>query len=509
MKSIVSTDNSPIQQSQSQSQSNQIKRRRIIPRRRRRSKENKKTHDTNYARTGNAPISTETHRLRRINLAEFCSTLKSSNRGSSNGAFAIVDNSTVVALAAAASDARRRSDLRDLAARDAGVDDGSPRTGIRDILVSIPTQRHAVTARGCCSVPRRTSVRDDATSTTSRGDAETMRNNSPHRVSDARWTSTRDAVHRWALVWLVHVFFSARARARDVVNRAFRACGLAWCEPRRGLRHAWRRGASAVWDGVARRRGKSVVYDGGAAPGRAPKRVGVCVVMDDDFEDADDDKAAPTTTMEKMCEICEWCATRGVASLMVYDREGVCASVAGVKALECGLRQRGKGSGRALDGFDFVLSVVDACDGGKIKEIARSSRGGSGRIEVCAVGGRDACAALVDAARRVEFDDTDEEEEEEDGGDSNASTADDTTMGTFTYKRDVTRLERWMRKQGTFLPPSDAVIVFGSTFHLDGYPPWQAHAAQLYHEESLTRFTSSDFERIIDRYRSTAQRFGR
>lgn len=334
-----------------------------------------------------------------------------------------------------------------------------------------------------------------------------MRNDSPHRVLDARWTSARDAAHRWALVWLVHVFFSARAWARNVVDRAFRACGLAWCEPRRGLRHAWRRGTSAVWDGVVRRAGKSVVYDAGAAPGRAPKRVGLCVVMDDDFEDADDDTEAPTTTMEKVCEICEWCATRGVASVMVYDREGVCASAAGVKALERGLRQRGKGSGRALDGFDFVLSVVDACDGGKIKEIAESSRGGSGRIEVCAVGGRDACAALVDAARRVEFDDTDGEEE--DDGDSNASTADGTTMGTFTYKRDVTRLERWMRKQGTFLPPSDAVIVFGSTFHLDGYPPWQAHAAQLYHEESLARFTSSDFERIIDRYRSTAQRFGR
>ena len=339
-----------------------------------------------------------------------------------------------------------------------------------------------------------------------------MRNNSPHRFLDARWTSTRDAVHRWALVWLVHVFFSARAWARNVVDRAFRACGLAWCEPRRGLRHAWRRGTSAIVERVARRAGKSMVYDAGAAPGRAPKRVGLCLVLDDDFEDAgDDDTEARETTktmMEKVCEICEWCATRGVASVMVYDREGVCASAAGVKALERGLRQRGKGRGSALDGFDFVLSVVDACDGGKIKEIARSSRGGSGRIEVCAVGGRDACAALVDAARRVEFDDEDEDEEEE-RVDSNASTADDTTMGTFTYKRDVTRLERWMRKQGTFLPPSDAVVVFGSTFHLDGYPPWQAHAAQLYHEESLARFTSSDFERIIDRYRSTAQRFGR
>lgn len=106
-----------------------------------------------YARTGNAPISTETHRLRRINLAEFCSTLKSSNRGSSNGAVAILCNSAVVAFAAAASDARRRLDLRDLAACDAGVDDGPPRTGIGGILMSIPMRSHAVTVRECCSVP--------------------------------------------------------------------------------------------------------------------------------------------------------------------------------------------------------------------------------------------------------------------------------------------------------------------------------------------------------------------
>ena len=351
----------------------------------------------------------------------------------------------------------------------------------------------------------------DATSMRPRDDDGATRNNYSHRGSAklaSSSSSSRDAVHRWALVWLVHVFFSARAWAREVVDRAFRACGLSWCEPRRGLRHAWRRGMRAVWDGTARRVGKSVVYDAGAAPGRAPKRVGLCVATVEGF-DADDggDDEARERTMGKVCEICAWCATRGVASVMVYDREGVCASAAGVRALERGLRRRVKGNGSALDGFDFILSVVDACDGGKIKEIARSTRGGSGGIEVCAVGGRDACAALVDAARRVEF--VDEEEEEDALGDSNTSTADDATMGAFTYKRDVARLERWMRKQGTFLPPSDAVVVFGSTFHLDGYPPWQAHAAQLYHEESLARFTSSDFDRIIDRYQSTAQRFGR
>jgi len=88
-----------------------------------------------YARTGNAPISTETHRLRRMNLAEFCSTLKSSNRGSSNGAF--LRDSSAVAFAAAASDARRCLDLRVLAA----LDDGPPRTGIDGIAEFLPRRR--------------------------------------------------------------------------------------------------------------------------------------------------------------------------------------------------------------------------------------------------------------------------------------------------------------------------------------------------------------------------------
>ena len=104
-----------------------------VPRRRRRRR--KKSIKNVYARTGNAPISTETHRLRRINLAEFCSTLKSSNRGSSNGAF--LRDSSAVAFAAAASDARRCLDLRVLA----DVDDGPPRTGIDGIAEFLPRRR--------------------------------------------------------------------------------------------------------------------------------------------------------------------------------------------------------------------------------------------------------------------------------------------------------------------------------------------------------------------------------
>jgi hypothetical protein len=76
-----------------------------------------------------------------MNLAEFCSTLKSSNRGSSNGAFAILRDSSAVAFAAAASDARRCLDLRVLAARDAAVDDGPPRTGIDGIAKFQPRRR--------------------------------------------------------------------------------------------------------------------------------------------------------------------------------------------------------------------------------------------------------------------------------------------------------------------------------------------------------------------------------
>lgn len=130
MKSIVSTNNVVVASiQQSQTQSNQTPTNHPTTSTSTTTSTKPQTQHI-YARTGNAPISTETHRLRRINLAEFCSTLKSSNRGSSNGAVAVLDNSAAVAFAAAASDARRRLDLRDLAARDAGVDDGPPRTGI-------------------------------------------------------------------------------------------------------------------------------------------------------------------------------------------------------------------------------------------------------------------------------------------------------------------------------------------------------------------------------------------
>ena len=49
----------------------------------------------------------------------------------------------------------------------------------------------------------------------------------------------------------------------------------------------------------------------------------------------------------------------------------------------------------------------------------------------------------------------------------------------------------------------------GATFHLQGYPPWQLHAAELFHEESLDRFSRRDLARVIDKYAKTAQRFGK
>ena len=160
-----------------QSQSNEMRTNRTrvdrVPRRRRR-RRRKKSIKNVYARTGNAPISTETHRLRRINLAEFCSTLKSSNRGSSNGAF--LRDSSAVAFAAAASDARRCLDLRVLAARDADGDDGPPRTRIDGIANLQPRRRRASASDGsapCVRVGVFSARRDvDETPRRRRGDAE-------------------------------------------------------------------------------------------------------------------------------------------------------------------------------------------------------------------------------------------------------------------------------------------------------------------------------------------------
>ena len=49
-----------------------------------------------------------------------------------------------------------------------------------------------------------------------------------------------------------------------------------------------------------------------------------------------------------------------------------------------------------------------------MREVGRGGRAGDrGTMEVDALGGRDACAALVDAARRADLDDDSEESEDE------------------------------------------------------------------------------------------------
>ena len=154
------------------------------------------------------------------------------------------------------------------------------------------------------------------------------------------------------------------------------------------------------------------------------------------------------------------------------------------------------------------MRVVDAGDGGKIRECARGASAGRGEAssDVDALGPRDACAALLDAARHAELDDGDASLE---GAIASARDGYGVEWAKFKYKPDVVRLERWMRERGTFLPPADVAVVFGATFHLQGYPPWQLHAAELFHEESLDRFSRRDLARVIDKYAKTAQRFGK
>lgn len=206
-------------------------------------------------------------------------------------------------------------------------------------------------------------------------------------------------------------------------------------------------------------------------------------------------------------------ARESVRRVVVYDRDGEFARVRGMRALERAFGTmvlRAKDEARALT---YALRACDAQRGGLIRHVSGIDRvdddemssdeknvslAGEGKrrhVVVDVLGGRDACAALVDAARNADvIDDKD--------------IVDDADV-KFTYKPKVERLERWMRARGSFIPPPDAIIVFGETFHLDGFPPWQLHAAELYHERAIETFTERDFDSIMERFARTAQRFGR
>mmetsp|Transcript_6229 Transcript_6229/g.21097 ORF Transcript_6229/g.21097 Transcript_6229/m.21097 type:complete len:329 (+) Transcript_6229:112-1098(+) len=206
-------------------------------------------------------------------------------------------------------------------------------------------------------------------------------------------------------------------------------------------------------------------------------------------------------------------ARESVRRVVVYDRDGEFARVRGMRALERAFGTmvlRAKDEARALT---YALRACDAQRGGLIRHVSGIDRvdddemssdeknvslAGEGKrrhVVVDVLGGRDACAALVDAARNVDvIDDKD--------------IVDDADV-KFTYKPKVERLERWMRERGSFIPPPDAIIVFGETFHLDGFPPWQLHAAELYHERAIETFTERDFDSIMERFARTTQRFGR
>jgi len=206
-------------------------------------------------------------------------------------------------------------------------------------------------------------------------------------------------------------------------------------------------------------------------------------------------------------------ARESVRRVVVYDRDGEFARVRGMRALERAFGTmvlRAKDEARALT---YALRACDAQRGGLIRHVSGIDRvdddemssdeknvslAGEGKrrhVVVDVLGGRDACAALVDAARNADvIDDKD--------------IVDDADV-KFTYKPKVERLERWMRERGSFIPPPDAIIVFGETFHLDGFPPWQLHAAELYHERAIETFTERDFDSIMERFARTTQRFGR
>ena len=310
------------------------------------------------------------------------------------------------------------------------------------------------------------------------------------RASEAR-AATR-AAHEWLLA-CTHWFFVARAWARRVVDATFRALGCERFEPRRGLRHAMR-----AMNAELRRRVGGYEGLGGDAPRRPPRTLSViatCGEGDGDLE----------RFVERAVNVARWCARCGVERVSVYDGGGRATTTRGIEAL----REALETSRRDREGVGYVLRVVDADDGGKIRECARGASAGRGEasIDVDALGPRDACAALLDAARHAELEE--EGDDSLEGAIASARDGDGVEWAKFKYKPNVVRLERWMRERGTFLPPADVAVVFGATFHLQGYPPWQLHAAELFHEESLDRFSRRDLARVIDKYAKTAQRFGK
>jgi len=226
----------------------------------------------------------------------------------------------------------------------------------------------------------------------------------------------------------------------------------------------------------------------GTTPVRAPRALGFVVRVPLA-------RGASRGAIAKVADLASMCATHRVTHCVMYDVQGALARGRAVDALVDELARR------ALErGFTYVARACDAHRGGSLRVLSQSvakelASVNARHVVIDVVGGRDACAALVEAARSADI-----------GAAEDANASDD---GRFAYKSHVERLERWMSERGSFLPPADAVIVFGETFTLDGFPPWQLHGAELYHEKSLERFTERDFNRIIDRYMHTAQRFGK
>ncbi|OUS45751.1 hypothetical protein BE221DRAFT_213355 [Ostreococcus tauri] len=183
-------------------------------------------------------------------------------------------------------------------------------------------------------------------------------------------------------------------------------------------------------------------------------------------------------TCERLAEIASWCGAVGIERVSAYESSGRVADGRGRDAMRDALERRAR-----RDGFAYVLRACDRENGGK--------------IDVDALRAEDACAALVAAATRADVESVDDERDEDHEG------------RAFENKRHVGKIERWMRDRGNFLTPADVVVVFGEVFHLDGYPPWQLYAAEMFHETSLEAFTREKFARIVEKYRTTAQRFGR
>ena len=365
-----------------------------------------------------------------------------------------------------------------------------------------------------------------------------------------------------ASLWVcLHLFLSVRAAGRAAVDRVFRALGLAFLEPRRGLAFCVRTLRRTLEVGKV----TSLWSDEGERP--PPPRTFAVVVNDP--EDA-------SRCLAHLARVLVWAADFGIRHVSLYDQDGFIRESAS-KLAELVVKATVQADDAANDDAfvpppsayafrvvnpDGTTRVVERFHcGGKATGAPVGRRGGSafganraatiartaGFLErefpkrgfqerapeveakekqptrfltvVDLLGARDGTAALLDVAARwgervpipavpaAAGGEVTNAEDVRVVSETNAShvVAGDPETGRTSPEE----LERWMLANGSLLPSTEVTVAFGKDFHLAGYPPWQLHETELYHRRSLRAFTRRDFLALLSAYAGVRKRNGK